>query len=114
MTAVGDDQELETFAAIHVHKTARDDGLHDVFTRCDLEPAICAAIDALSSVFRDVVQLVDVEDLTYEEAATTLGIPVGTVRSRLYRARRQLQESLIEFARDAGFGTAQSKPRSTE
>lgn len=106
VTAVGDDLELETFAAIHVHKTARDHGLDDVFTRVDLGPAIRTAIEALPSVFREVVQLIDVEDLTYEETASSLGIPVGTVRSRLYRARRQLQERLIEFARDAGFGSA--------
>ena len=37
-------------------------------------------------------------------AADVLGIPVGTVRSRLYRARRHLQEKLIQYAIDAGFG----------
>jgi RNA polymerase sigma-70 factor (ECF subfamily) len=50
-----------------------------------------------------VVTLVDVDDFSYEEVATALDIPIGTVRSRLYRARRQLQESLIDYAIDAGF-----------
>lgn len=103
VTAVGDDQELETFAAVQLHKLARDRGAEDVFARLDLGPAIRAAIDRLEPPFRDVVQLVDVSDLRYEDAAELLGIPVGTVRSRLYRARRQLQQQLIDFAIDAGF-----------
>jgi RNA polymerase sigma-70 factor (ECF subfamily) len=50
--------------------------------------------------------LVDVEGFTYEEVAEALGVPVGTVRSRLYRARRQLQEALVAYAVDAGFVSA--------
>lgn len=64
VTAVGDDLELETFAAVSLHKLAR------------------------------------------EEAADVLAIPIGTVRSRLYRARRQLQEALVQYAIDAGFSGA--------
>jgi len=47
--------------------------------------------------------LVDVDGFSYDEVATSLDIPVGTVRSRLYRARRQLQEALLDYAVDAGF-----------
>ena len=106
VTAVGDDLELETFAAVSLHKLARDRGVEDLFERLDLAPAITDAIAALDAPFRDVVRLVDVEDLRYEEAADVLGIPVGTVRSRLYRARRQLQQTLVEYAIDAGFRRA--------
>jgi len=105
VTAVGDDLDLETFAAVDLHKLARDRGVEDMFSRLDLGPAINAAIDALEPQYRDVVRLVDVEDLKYEEAADVLGIPLGTVRSRLYRARRQLQEKLVQHAIDAGFDT---------
>jgi RNA polymerase sigma-70 factor (ECF subfamily) len=49
------------------------------------------------------VLLVDVEELTYEEAATTLGCPVGTIRSRLSRARKALSVALEEYARRAGY-----------
>jgi len=52
--------------------------------------------------YREVVMLVDVEDCTYADAAETLGVPIGTVRSRLFRARRMLQQTLIEHARDIG------------
>ena len=106
VTAVGDDLELETFAAVDLHKLARDRGVEDMFARLDLAPAIQRAIAELEPNFRDVVRLVDVQELRYEEAADVLGIPVGTVRSRLYRARRHLQEKLVQYAIDAGFDRA--------
>ena len=109
VTAVGDDHELETFAAVDLHKLARDKGVEDMFARLDLAPAIQGAIEALEPLFRDVVRLVDVHELRYEEAADVLGVPVGTVRSRLYRARRQLQQSLLDYAIDAGYESV-SKP----
>lgn len=108
VTAVGDDLELETFAAVHVHKLAREHGVEETFARLDIGPSIRAAIDRLDPVFRDVVTLVDVEEFRYDEAAQLLGIPVGTVRSRLYRARRLLQQDLIEYAIDAGFRDAEA------
>lgn len=108
LTAVGDDHELETFAAVSLHKLAREKGVEDLFARLDLAPAIRHAIAALDPAFRDVVQLVDVEELRYEEAADVLGIPIGTVRSRLYRARRLLQAALVEFASDANYANARS------
>lgn len=108
VTAVGDDLELETFAAVNLHKLARDKGVEDMFARLDLAPAIHQAISELEPLFRDVVTLVDVRELRYEEAADVLGVPVGTVRSRLYRARRQLQQSLLDYAIDAGYRTASS------
>ena len=112
VTAVGDDHELETFAAVDLHKLARDKGVEDMFARLDLAPAIQRAIEALEPLFRDVVRLVDVQELRYEEAADVLGVPVGTVRSRLYRARRQLQQSLLDYAIDAGYESV-SKPDTT-
>jgi RNA polymerase sigma-70 factor (ECF subfamily) len=103
VTAVGDDLELETFAAVQLHKLALDQGVEEMFARLDLDPSIRRAIDGLPEAFRDVVLLVDVEEFRYEEAAALLAIPVDTVRSRLYRARRLLQHELIAFAIDAGF-----------
>jgi RNA polymerase sigma-70 factor (ECF subfamily) len=58
------------------------------------------ALSALPDGLRVVVLLVDVEELSYAEAAETLKIPVGTVRSRLARARFALQEMLQEYARE--------------
>lgn len=53
-----------------------------------------AALDSLSPDFRVAVVLCDVEGLTYEEIAATLGIKLGTVRSRIHRGRLQLREAL--------------------
>jgi RNA polymerase sigma-70 factor (ECF subfamily) len=51
-------------------------------------------LEALPSSFRDVVVLVDLEDHSYREAAETLGVPVGTVMSRLHRGRKLLAAEL--------------------
>lgn len=55
---------------------------------------ILEELTQLPDIYRMVLQLCDVEDLTYEEAATALDIPVGTVRSRLFRARTMLRQRL--------------------
>ena len=58
-------------------------------------------VDALSAVphdFRDVLVLVDIGDFTYQDAAQILDIPIGTVMSRLHRARRILKKELAESA----------------
>jgi DNA-directed RNA polymerase specialized sigma24 family protein len=96
------DPELEALAAAAVHDSALQGGYGDLFTRFDLTDAIDRAIDALPDAFREVVLLVDVNDQSYETAAATLDTPIGTVRSRLFRARRLLQEALISHAHDAG------------
>ena len=66
---------------------------------------ILAAIEALPESFRVTILLVNVEGLTYDEAAEALGVPKGTVRSRMKRGRTMLQKSLWKQARDAGLST---------
>ncbi len=61
------------------------------------------ALGSLAEEFRLAVLLVDVEGLTYEEAARALGCPVGTIRSRLARGRRALFIELRGYARGAGY-----------
>jgi RNA polymerase sigma-70 factor, ECF subfamily len=71
--------------------------------------AVETALRSLSEEHRRAVLLVDVEELTYEEAATALECPIGTVRSRLSRARRRLAAQLATYARELGYtGEAQS------
>lgn len=77
-------------------------GLDPILDRTDLGPAISAALAELPEVYRSAVVLVDLEDQPYEAAAEVLGIPVGTVRSRLFRGRKLLQQRLAQHARDAG------------
>jgi RNA polymerase sigma-70 factor (ECF subfamily) len=94
--------ELEALAAAALHASAVHGGHGDLFEAVDLSEAIVNAIDRLPHAFKEVIILVDVQDQPYESAARVLGVPVGTVRSRLFRGRRLLQESLLEHARDAG------------
>jgi len=63
---------------------------------------VAAAIDALPEEFRTVATLYFLQDLPYQEIASLLAIPVGTVRSRLHRGRALLQKRLWETARDHG------------
>ena len=71
-----------------------------------LGSAIVAAIDDLPDSFRMTIILVNVEGLTYDEAAEVLGVAPGTIRSRMKRGRTLLQKALWKQARDAGFTTA--------
>ena len=66
-------------------------------------PEVTLALGKLPEDFRAAVLLVDVEELSYEEAAAALNCPVGTLRSRLFRARRVLFVELREYARKLGF-----------
>jgi len=67
------------------------------------EDEIRDALDKLSYDFRAVVLLCDIEGFSYKEIADIIGKPIGTVMSRLSRARQQLQTYLAEFARQEGY-----------
>jgi RNA polymerase sigma-70 factor (ECF subfamily) len=67
-----------------------------------LDAEIEAALQALPADYRAAVVLVDLQELTYEEAAKAMGCAIGTVRSRLSRGRRLLHQALAEFARHRG------------
>lgn len=64
---------------------------------------VLRAIDALPVDFREVLVLSDVEGLTYAEIAAAIAAPVGTVKSRLFRARQSLQRALHAYAVEAGY-----------
>ena len=68
-----------------------------------MNPEVALALDALPDEFREPVLLVDVDGLSYVEAARSLSCPVGTIRSRLYRGRRLLFVALASYASGAGF-----------
>lgn len=76
-----------------------------------LGSAIMAAINDLPDAFRMTIILVNVEGLTYDEAAEALGVPPGTIRSRMKRGRTMLQKALWVQARDAGFARPNDKHR---
>jgi RNA polymerase sigma-70 factor (ECF subfamily) len=68
-----------------------------------VDAKVLEAIDSLPHEFREVLVLSDVEGMRYAEIAETLQIPVGTVKSRLFRARRQLQSDLYAHAVEMGY-----------
>lgn len=72
-----------------------------VLEQLDIE-MIQKAIDALPIEFRETVALATLEEMSYQEIADTLAIPVGTVRSRLSRGRRLLQKALWEYLSEDG------------
>ena len=76
--------------------------LEEQFFNGLLQEDLQRALDGLPDPFRLVIVLVEVQGYTYQEVSHLLGIPLGTVRSRLSRARGLLQKQLWEQAREAG------------
>ncbi|MEX2465465.1 MAG: sigma-70 family RNA polymerase sigma factor [Gemmatimonadota bacterium] len=67
-----------------------------------VDEEILRAVDALPEEYRAVVLLSDLEGLAYQEVADVLDVPVGTVKSRLFRGRRRLQQALYAYAVEVG------------
>ena len=79
-----------------------------------LDEDVYRALNNLPLNFRMPVILADIEGLSYKEIAEALQIPIGTVMSRISRARRQLQQSLWEYAKERGYvpvGASQNSTR---
>jgi RNA polymerase sigma-70 factor (ECF subfamily) len=85
-----------------------DVGPERAYEHRNLDDDVQRALDALPPDFRAVVVLCDIEGLSYEEIAATLGVKLGTVRSRIHRGRAQLREALAHRAPRRG-----ATPRST-
>jgi RNA polymerase sigma factor (sigma-70 family) len=92
--AIGDDSERHV-ATGELHTPERG------FEHANLDLDIQRALGDLSPEYRAAVVLCDIEGLSYEEIAVTLGIKLGTVRSRIHRARAQLRRSLAHRAPQA-------------
>lgn len=67
-----------------------------------IDRKITSALEALPEEFRTAILLVDVEELSYQEVAAVLTVPVGTVKSRVSRGRAILRETLKNYARERG------------
>ena len=109
-----DDEGAEIVDAVQAKDAWVRQGLDPLLDRADLGPAIRAALDEIPESYRSAVVLVDIEDQSYEDAAEVLGVPVGTVRSRLFRGRKLLQEQLLAYAQDAGFLTSSGLARKVD
>ncbi|MEG8946328.1 sigma-70 family RNA polymerase sigma factor [Rosettibacter firmus] len=83
----------------------------DAFSKT-LDDEISEAINKLPEDFRTVIILSDIEGFSYEEIADFVDIPVGTVRSRLHRARKMLYSLLYDYAKDKGYIFSKRKNKS--
>jgi RNA polymerase sigma-70 factor (ECF subfamily) len=80
-------------------------GLHDAISIAQeglLRQEILDALDSLPEDYRMIIVLADIEELSYKEIAEALSVPIGTVMSRLHRARKLMQKQLIEQAVQMG------------
>jgi len=91
------DEQISAYQMMKREERRPDDIAGEIF-----EDEIAVAIASLPEKFKSVIVLRDVEDLPYEEIAEALEIPIGTVRSRLHRARAILFDKLKEYAKDRG------------
>ena len=95
------EDSFETMVSVEAGKAIKDPEpviLDDV-----MDEDVQSALDSLREDYRMVILLVDLEGFSYKETAEILDVPVGTVMSRLYRGRRQLEKTLLEYARNHGY-----------
>ena len=76
------------------------------------EEEVLRALRSLPRQFEEVVVLSDIEDMTYKEIAKTLGVPIGTVMSRLHRARKMMRAELASYANSRGIGAQDAEQAS--
>ena len=88
-----DDSEVESPEWLADDKPLPEEKLEDL----DLEKAIQHCLDNLPDEFRMIVVMVELENLNYQEVSSSLGKPLGTIKSRLARARVRMQNCLQKF-----------------
>ncbi|MCX8011440.1 MAG: sigma-70 family RNA polymerase sigma factor [Ignavibacteria bacterium] len=96
------DEIEEFYETIKAENTNTSDLQRDIFDNV-FEDEVMKAIESLPEDFRTVILLCDVEGFTYEEMAEFLDCPIGTVRSRLHRARKMLAVKLHDYAKNKGY-----------
>lgn len=95
--------DLDTIEPFALLDDKQEENPQSAFFDRIVDEEVLRAVDQLPEAFREAVMLSDVEGLTYEEIAKVLEVPVGTVKSRLYRGRRLLQGKLHEYAVSMGY-----------
>lgn len=96
------DARIEALSAASAFEKDRPDPEDRFFDQL-IDDEVIRAIDELPEEYREALVLSDLGDLRYAEVAEVLDVPVGTVKSRLFRARRLLQERLRTFAAERGY-----------
>ena len=95
--------DVESLAATAVFSEVENADPERRFFDSFVDAEVLAAVDRLPDPFREVVVLSDLEGSSYPEVAEILDVPIGTVKSRLFRGRRILQEALYEYALEMGY-----------
>lgn len=95
--------DVDTIEPFAVFPEIQDEDPQATFFDRIVDDEVLRALDELPEVFREAVTLSDVEGLSYEEIAKVLNVPVGTVKSRLFRGRRLLQARLYDYAVSMGY-----------
>ncbi|CAN5789910.1 sigma-70 family RNA polymerase sigma factor [soil metagenome] len=104
------DADVESLAATAVFSEVRENvDPEAAFFDSFLDREVLNALDALPTPFREAVVLSDLEGLSYVEIAEVLELPTGTVKSRLFRGRRLLQQALYRYALDNGYITPKDR-----
>lgn len=86
----------------NVDTSGMDRNPEDEFFENVMPDEIVEAIEDLPEEYRSCILLADVEDFSYKEIAEILDVPIGTVMSRLHRARNILKKKLVDYARERG------------
>lgn len=95
--------DLDGAAPHAIYDAVADSDPEGAFFARIVDERVLAAVDALPAEFREVLVLSDMEGLAYAEIAAALEIPLGTLKSRLFRARRLLQRELYDHALAMGY-----------
>lgn len=95
--------DLDAAESLATFRAAEDEDPEGTYFNQIVDAKVLEAIDALPQDFREVLVLSDVESMSYAEIAQMLSLPVGTVKSRLFRARRLLQKALHDYAVEMGY-----------
>jgi len=108
------DNEIEDWQVAKAQSHTSDQGKSAEVQALEALPDsdIKRALQELPEDFRMVVYFADVEGFAYKEIAEILGVPAGTVMSRLHRGRKQLREKLTDYARELGYETSSKKSNS--
>jgi RNA polymerase sigma-70 factor (ECF subfamily) len=95
--------DVDTIEPFAVFGEVQDDDPQGAFFDQIVDDEVLKAIDDLPVAFRETLVLSDVEGMSYQEIGKILGVPVGTVKSRLFRARQALQGKLYQYAVSMGY-----------
>jgi RNA polymerase sigma-70 factor, ECF subfamily len=95
--------DVDTIEPFAVFGDVQEDDPQGAFFDRIVDDEVLRAIDQLPEAFRETLVLSDVEGMSYQEISKILGVPVGTVKSRLFRARQTLQGKLYQYAVSQGY-----------